>query len=226
MDTSAELERRMHKLLNDRRFSSGKKKERRKTLCFTIQPRVNKNINRTREAQSLPLAFFHKTFQAGPSVCGLCIATQGNDESCQNGTFTTCRDGNNNNAPVQRMHGEHCGTHKPLKRLPSLPLLPTTKLTLDPKAKGPRLEWHMKFFRVMLSTIPASLTICGSGTRVTIVVMDDNKNKNKKMTASCSPVCSTDPRRRFRPPPTHRPPRSGHVWWAYRRQWVCSLSST
>lgn len=39
-----------------------------------------------------------------------------------------------------------------------LPLLPTTKLTLEPKAKGPRREWHMKFFRVMLSRIPASLT--------------------------------------------------------------------
>lgn len=44
------------------------------------------------------------------------------------------------------------------ERLHSLPLLPTTKLTLEPNVKGPRSEWHMKFFSVMLSTIPASLT--------------------------------------------------------------------
>jgi hypothetical protein len=26
-----------------------------------------------------------------------------------------------------------------------LPLLPTTKLTLEPNLKGPSIEWHMKF---------------------------------------------------------------------------------
>lgn len=39
----------------------------------------------------------------------------------------------------------------------SLPFLPTTKLTLDPNANGPRLAWHMKLFSVMLFTIPTSL---------------------------------------------------------------------
>lgn len=37
-----------------------------------------------------------------------------------------------------------------------LPLFPTTKLTLGPNAKGPSIEWHMKFLREILSMMPTS----------------------------------------------------------------------
>ena len=55
----------------------------------------------------------------------------------------------NVNPSLRVEHILYDGTH-------SLPLLPTTKLTLEPKVKGPRRVWHMKFLRVMLSTMPAS----------------------------------------------------------------------
>lgn len=37
-----------------------------------------------------------------------------------------------------------------------LPLFPTTKLTFGPNAKGPSIEWHMKFLREILSMMPTS----------------------------------------------------------------------
>lgn len=46
-----------------------------------------------------------------------------------------------------------------------LPLLPTTKLTFGPNVKGPSREWHMKFFRKILSIIPTSPEACGCKNR-------------------------------------------------------------
>lgn len=133
MDKSAELESGHTSYSTIINSQGGKKKKRngghavargrKQSALPVIQPVANKNKHWTTEAQLLPLAFLHKTLQAGPSVCCLRIATQGYYESCQNGTFSTCtEDGDDNNkALVEGMqnNNKHGGGVFPDKRLNS-----------------------------------------------------------------------------------------------------------